>query len=1120
MGQNLEITLSFKPLMEGIGRFVSSTRNALQSVSASVSRFDADWRSALRQNNERMQAFNQQISSGDMAVRRWASGLAAFASLGALRKFSQEALEADRAQQQLTATLTRFGQHDAAKAFIAESDALEEVTLHSAEAIQATQRLLVSYGVAPAKVKALTRSILDLSAATGQPAQATAMQVGRFLSGDASELSRYGIKIEDTKDKIGSLIDAIDRRYAGEARAAVTNEALHGSQVRMSRATEDLGRAVNNLTGSFLTGLVPVVQSVSSLMGGLMNLFQPFAQGIGSIAGIALGFAGISLGISKIKDAADIALNPVRSLIILLTGHSFSEINGMFRGTLGTFGKLNGALTLIKGNLSSIRGLALLSTVALAGVGAAVGGFLIGKSIAEYVNEAQRKRVAAAHAEIEAENKKLNLIVEQNNSIRDQVEARKRIEATTKAIAEAEAKLAKLEESKKATQLAAAAATKQIAFDSAGSSVGALHLPNATEFQEQLWKPEDQAVLDNASQHLFSLRLELKNLNDENLRLRIIQENKAKEIAVIEQKRIDELVKRLPELKALREAQAFAMMSPAEQTAELQRKRAELEKKLSSIPAAPLDDAKAQERAKAQRLDLENQIAAVDQQLLESGEKFASDMLAQSKAAISQERAILDDGYEQKKIDLEAYLTARTALLERQLGDEAMLSKRGDQATTAASVALARKQEEIEQQKIRREAVADARTKARAAAETKLQDELFQIDQDIARVEADKFTTEIEKNKIVVDLLERKNAAIRNYKALLQGDIDSGKLDPNATIETRNKIGGLNQDIARNEGEARDRRSPDPDDLGQQLAASAVEAENALGTAAQRAAQAWASTADSIRTSLGDAFTDMLWQGESLKNAMASFATSIAQSFIGNLAQMAADWIYQHTIMAAWKAITETKMTATAAAGAATRTGIVVGEETAATGAKAAGTAARTGFSLMEAGKSIVAAAAGAMSAVASIPWVGPILAVAAVASILALGAKVMGAFASGGLVRGPGTGTSDDIIARLSDGEYVMPAATVDRYGVGTMDAIRSGALDLSAGVESIPSPLIRSAGGSQTSGSAFASSPQEPRELALTVIVLGANQDPHEAMRDAEGTVIILDAVKNNKARVGISS
>ena len=52
---------------------------------------------------------------------------------------------------------------------------------------------------------------------------------------------------------------------------------------------------------------------------------------------------------------------------------------------------------------------------------------------------------------------------------------------------------------------------------------------------------------------------------------------------------------------------------------------------------------------------------------------------------------------------------------------------------------------------------------------------------------------------------------------------------------------------------------------------------------------------------------------------------------------------------------------------------------------------------------------------------------------------KLLGAFgfAGGGAVTGPGTGTSDSILARLSAGEYVVRAEAVRRWGVGFLDTI-----------------------------------------------------------------------------------
>jgi len=47
-----------------------------------------------------------------------------------------------------------------------------------------------------------------------------------------------------------------------------------------------------------------------------------------------------------------------------------------------------------------------------------------------------------------------------------------------------------------------------------------------------------------------------------------------------------------------------------------------------------------------------------------------------------------------------------------------------------------------------------------------------------------------------------------------------------------------------------------------------------------------------------------------------------------------------------------------------------------------------------------------------------------------------------GGPVRGPGTATSDSILARVSNGEYVLPKAAVDLAGVQNLEALRRAAL------------------------------------------------------------------------------
>lgn len=65
--------------------------------------------------------------------------------------------------------------------------------------------------------------------------------------------------------------------------------------------------------------------------------------------------------------------------------------------------------------------------------------------------------------------------------------------------------------------------------------------------------------------------------------------------------------------------------------------------------------------------------------------------------------------------------------------------------------------------------------------------------------------------------------------------------------------------------------------------------------------------------------------------------------------------------------------------------------------------------------------------------------------------------YATGGFISGPGTSTSDSILARLSNGEYVMRADAVRMFGTGLLDQMNAGRLPAFAQggpVLDIPSP------------------------------------------------------------------
>jgi hypothetical protein len=72
------------------------------------------------------------------------------------------------------------------------------------------------------------------------------------------------------------------------------------------------------------------------------------------------------------------------------------------------------------------------------------------------------------------------------------------------------------------------------------------------------------------------------------------------------------------------------------------------------------------------------------------------------------------------------------------------------------------------------------------------------------------------------------------------------------------------------------------------------------------------------------------------------------------------------------------------------------------------------------------------------------------------------GGFASGGMIRGPGSATSDSILARLSNGEFVLNAASVRRLGVGFLQGLNNFAAGGLVGA-----PPIRFAAGGLASAS-----------------------------------------------------
>lgn len=125
--------------------------------------------------------------------------------------------------------------------------------------------------------------------------------------------------------------------------------------------------------------------------------------------------------------------------------------------------------------------------------------------------------------------------------------------------------------------------------------------------------------------------------------------------------------------------------------------------------------------------------------------------------------------------------------------------------------------------------------------------------------------------------------------------------------------------------------------------------------------------------------------------------------------------------------------------------------------------------------------------------------------------------FATGGLVTGPGSGTSDSIIARLSNGEFVNDAKTVSHFGVGFFENLKSMARggvpisprgahpgfadggSISPGQGAAPQVILENRG----TGKEVVSQSYDPKTAITTVIIedLGKNGPVAKAMQNTFG-------------------
>ena len=204
-------------------------------------------------------------------------------------EFINEAGRAKAAQQQLAQSMAAAGEYSAE--YVAElneqAEALAKVTNFKDLEIQSAQRQLISLGATKEQMKTLLPLVLDFAAMTGGDASTAAMLLGKTLQGQEMGLARWGIVLDQSKDKFTALIEAIQRRAGGQAKAALAFPELHQMVEELEQVRRAAGGLIESVLRPFYTAFEQGAQTVKKVLVDLKTRFEklgPFVQSVISSA--------------------------------------------------------------------------------------------------------------------------------------------------------------------------------------------------------------------------------------------------------------------------------------------------------------------------------------------------------------------------------------------------------------------------------------------------------------------------------------------------------------------------------------------------------------------------------------------------------------------------------------------------------------------------------------------------------------------------------------------------------------------------------------------------------------------------------------------------------------------
>lgn len=439
------------------------------------------------------------------------------------------------------------------------------------------------------------------------------------------------------------------------------------------------------------------------------------------------------------------------------------------------------------------------------------------------------------------------------------------------------------------------------------------------------------------------------------------------------------------------------------------------------------------------------------------------------KDGLARQQTALDAALEDRLISVRDYYTQKTAIEQREVDAEIARKQqelaRSQQIATngksendrlRAKAEVAKAEADLITLNNRRTDIEQANARKAAQAERELADALAQAREELAQITGTATDTDrqaaIERSYrdlrarlaaesdadgvSLVDRLINVKAAQANLSALETQwrQVTERLRNAQEALQTQQQAGLLTEAQARQQIVTLQQQSATE---MERLLPTMQQAAQAIGPDAVIRVQAWRNELERTRLtvdemtplwnrigeSFGGALNGMITGAQTWRSAMASLFQQVADAFLQQIViQPFQQWIAMQARMLALKL------------------GFIQQEQTVDAAASAAKVAQKTTETTAVVSMDAAKAGAGAAASQASVPIVGPGLAIAAMVAMVAAVMALLGGikkFAGGGLVSGPGSATSDSIPARLSAGEYVVRAAAVRQVGVAFLDSL-----------------------------------------------------------------------------------